>query len=156
MTRLKVVMTSIIVLTIAVQFIPVTLNQNNQIKETDIGRIYPVPARVQAILKNACYDCHSEHTNYPWYANLQPIGGWMASHINKGKKELNFSDFGSYSAHRQQSKLKAIINSIHDETMPITSYKLIHREAKLAEKDKTLVINWIEKTKDSLSLTKQQ
>jgi hypothetical protein len=154
MNRVKIVMTMIIILAIAIQFIPITLNQNSQVINTDINRIYPVPSQVQAVLKNACYDCHSEHTSYPWYARIQPVSGWMASHINKGKKELNFSDFGSYSAHRQQSKLKAIINSIHDETMPIASYTLIHRKAKLSEKDKTLVINWLEKTKDSLSLIK--
>jgi len=156
MRLVKVVLAMIILLVISIQFIPVIRNQDSRLRNTAINKIYPVPLRVQAILKNSCYDCHSDYTRYPWYANLQPVSGWMASHINRGKKELNFSDFGSYSVRRQQSKLKAVINSIQDETMPITSYTLIHREAKLAENDKKLVINWIEKTKDSLSLIKEK
>ncbi|QNK63102.1 heme-binding domain-containing protein [Pedobacter sp. PAMC26386] len=156
MKRVKTVLTAGLILLIAIQFIPVNSNQDVQIKATDLNRIYPVPLQVQAILKNSCYDCHSNYTRYPWYSNLQPISGWMASHINKGKKELNFSDLGSYPLRKQQSKLKAIINSIHDGTMPLVSYLFIHKKAELSETDKTLVINWIEKTKDSLSLLKKE
>lgn len=155
MARVKVILIAMLLFLIAIQFIPVSSNQDNQIKNTDITRIYPVPRQVQAIIKKAFYDCHSNYTPYPWYANLQPVRGWMASHISQGKRELNFSEFGSYSKYKQQSKLRAIINSIQDKTMPLASYTLIHKNAKLTPAAQTLVISWMEKTKDGLSLTNQ-
>lgn len=156
MDRVKVILIVMLIFLIAIQFVPVSSNQDSQLKRTAITKIYPVPSKVQAILKESCYDCHSNHTQYPWYAKLQPISGWMAAHISNGKKELNFSEFGSYSKYKQQSKLKAILNSIHDGTMPIASYTFIHSKTKLTPSAQTLVINWVEKTKDSLSLTNQQ
>jgi len=116
----------------------------------DITRVFPVPEKINGILKNSCYDCHSNNTRYPWYAMLQP-GGWLlASHIKKGKQELNFNEFGSYSRRRQQSKLKSIGNSIKDETMPLSSYTLIHRSAKLSQTERDLVTNWVEQMRYSL------
>lgn len=156
MDRVKVILTIMLIFLIAIQFVPVSSNQDSQLKKTGFTKIYPVPAKVQAILKKSCDDCHSNYTQYPWYANLQPVSGWMASHISKGKRELNFSEFGSYSKYKQKSKLKAIINSIQDGTMPLASYTLIHKNAKLSPAAQTLVINWMEQMEDSLSLTNQQ
>jgi hypothetical protein len=82
--------------------------------------------------------------------------GWLlANHIKEGKAELNFSEFGSYSQRRQMSKLKAIENSIKDGTMPLTSYILIHKDAKLSKEEKAFVIEWATRTRDSLSLRRQ-
>jgi len=78
---------------IILQFIRPTKNEGMALAETDILHADSVPADVQKILKTSCYDCHSNHTNYPWYTNIQPIGLWMQWHVNDGKKELNFSEF---------------------------------------------------------------
>lgn len=139
---------------VLIQFIQPARNTSGQAYPADISRIYPMPEEVQGILKTSCYDCHSNNTDYPWYAKIQPGGWWLASHIRKGKEELNFNEFGKYSPSRQQSKLKAISNSIKDGTMPISSYTMIHRNAKLSRTERQLILNWIEKTKDSLSQIK--
>jgi hypothetical protein len=131
------------VLIIVMQFIQPERN-NRKTKGMDITKIYPVPANIYGILKNSCYDCHSNSTRYPWYTYIQPFGWWMASHIREGKSELNFDEFGDYSSRRQKSKLKAITESIKDETMPLPSYTLMHRSAKLSEKDKELLIHWLD------------
>ena len=80
---------------ILIQFIQPARNKSGQVLPTDITRMVTIPAEVKAILEVACYDCHSNNTRYPWYANIQPGGWWLANHIKKGKKELNFSEFGS-------------------------------------------------------------
>ena len=134
---------------IAIQFIQPVPNNSRQITEMDISKIHSVPVKVQAILKNSCYDCHSNHTRYPWYAYIQPGGWWLASHIKEGKAKLNFSEFGGYSKRRQQSKLKSIIGSIKDETMPLPSYTLIHRNARLSETEKVLILGWVKRTNES-------
>ncbi|MGV3706476.1 MAG: heme-binding domain-containing protein [Arcticibacter sp.] len=139
---------------VLIQFIQPVRNQGGQAYPADISRIYPMPENVQGILKTSCYDCHSNNTNYPWYANIQPGAWWLASHISKGKDELNFNEFGNYSSRKKQSKLKAIASSIKDVTMPISSYTLIHRNAKLSRTEQELILDWVEKTKDSLSQIK--
>jgi hypothetical protein len=128
-----------------IQFIQPDRNQSGQAAILDISRIYPVPESVQGILRESCYDCHSDNTRYPWYSFSQPAAWWVSSHIRKGKSELNFNQFGSYSARRQRSKLKSIASSIKDPTMPLPSYTLIHRNALLSAKDRQLILQWTAK-----------
>jgi hypothetical protein len=153
MKRIKIIVLVLLLIIIVIQFIQPAPNENGQVLETDITKIVEVPKNVQAILKSSCYDCHSNKTEYPWYSKIQPGGWWMASHIEKGKSELNFNEFGSYSKRRQQSKLKSIANTLKDGTMPIYSYTIIHKDAKLGKEDKALLINWIEIASDSLAAT---
>jgi hypothetical protein len=136
---------------ICIQFIQPDHNKNGQVLNTDISKMLTVPDSVLTILKNACYDCHSNNTNYPWYSNIQPMGWLMAKHIKNGKAELNFSEFGSYSTRRQVSKLTGISNSIHDDIMPLWSYKLMHKNAQLTTLEKKILIKWAEQSKDSVS-----
>lgn len=152
MSRIKKILLAALIVFIAIQFIRPARNESGQPSPADISKIDSVPGNVQAILKTSCYDCHSNHTNYPWYSNIQPAGWWLASHIKEGKAELNFSEFGQYSIRRQRSKLFAIAKSIEDGTMPLPSYALVHSNSRLTTHEKALLINWANKTKDSLSL----
>ena len=136
---------------IAIQFIQPVHNKSGQVLPSDFIKVYVVPSNVQTILQNACYDCHSNNTNYPWYSNIQPMAWMMARHIKNGKEKLNFSEFDSYSSRRQISKLKGIANQIKDDEMPLSSYKLMHSKATLTKEEKNLIINWFNKTADSLS-----
>lgn len=151
MQRIRILVLVALVIGIAIQFIQPVHNTNGQVISTDIAKLYTVPNNVQATLQTACYDCHSNNTNYPWYSHIQP-GAWlMASHITKGKAMLNFSQFGDLSIRKQQSKLMSIINQIKDGEMPIASYTFIHRNAVLTANQKTMLINWAASVKDSLS-----
>ena len=136
---------------VSIQFIQPTRNNSGLFLPSDISNTVVVPNEVSNILKNSCFDCHSNNTRYPWYSFIQPGAWWMDSHIRKGKVNLNFSEFGSYSNRKQQSKLQAIANSIKDETMPISFYTLLHKNAKLSPDDKLVLLGWVKTTKDSLS-----
>jgi hypothetical protein len=74
----------------------------------------------------------------------------MEGHIDEGKEELNFSEFGGYSKRRQKSKLKSIMSQIRDDEMPLWNYTLIHRDAKLSKKDKELLEEWLTNLRDNL------
>jgi hypothetical protein len=152
LSHLKKILLAIGIVIIGIQFFRPALNKSNQVFDTDISKIITTPDSVQALLKNACYDCHSNNTNYPWYVNIQPVGWLMANHIKKGKDELNFSEFGSYSSRRQLSKLNGIANSIRDDIMPLSSYKWMHKNAQLSTYEKALLINWVQQAHDSLSV----
>ena len=151
MNWIKKVLLATGIVFIAIQFIQPAKNLNNQVLATDIIKTIPVPDNVQAILKNACYDCHSNNTVYPWYANIQPMGWLMANHIKEGKAELNFNAFGSYSKRKQLSKLNGIANSIKDDIMPLSSYKFMHKNARLTANEKALLNKWAEQSEDILS-----
>ncbi len=151
MSRIKKIALASGIIFIAIQFIQPVRNKSGQVLPTDFAKVYTVPANVQSILQNVCYDCHSNNTDYPWYSNIQPIAWMMARHISNGKEKLNFSDFGSNTTRKQISKLKEISNEIKGGEMPITSYKLMHKNAGLSQNEKDLLMNWIQKTADSLS-----
>jgi len=147
----KILLTAGIVL-IIIQFIQPAHNTREQVLATDISKTISISDSVKALLKITCYDCHSNYTVYPWYSNIQPVGWLMAKHLKKGKDELNFSEFGSYSSRRQLSKLNGIANSIKDNIMPLWSYKMMHKNAKLDTEEKKLLINWAQQSGDSLSV----
>lgn len=138
----KKILLFVLVILVGIQFIRPAKNQSANASTQDITKMYPVPDSVKQILEKACYDCHSNNTRYPWYDNIQPVGWWMANHIKEGKKELNFSEFGSYTLKRQSRKLKKSAKEVDGGHMPIGSYLWIHKDAKLSDAEKQTYINW--------------
>ena len=135
---------------IVIQFIRPVKNKSEGISNTDISKIYPVPADVQTILKTSCYDCHSNNTVYPWYANIQPVAWWLDSHIQDGKRQLNFSEFATYRIGRQYRKLDEINKEVKEDGMPLDNYLWIHRYAKLNEQQKLTLANWVVAVRDTI------
>ena len=151
MSSTKKILLVLLTIFIVVQFIRPARNKSTQLLPTDFTKLYKVPDTVQSVLQKACYDCHSNNTNYPWYSNIQPVAWMLARHIKNGKEKLNFSDFGSNTTRKQISKLKGIANQIKDDEMPIVSYKAMHTKANLTKEEKILIMDWMNKTADSLS-----
>ncbi len=116
----------------------------------DITVKLPVPHEVQNILRTSCYNCHSNNTRYPWYAEVQPFGWFLNDHIVNGKKELNFSEFGSYRLRRQYIKLQQIAGQVEDEEMPLPSYLIIHTEARLTAEQRERLIAWANAMRDTM------
>lgn len=114
-------------------------------------KVYNVPKNVEAIVRTSCYDCHSNNTNYPWYSNIQPVRFFMEHHIKEAKEDLNFDEWGKYSKRKQENKLDRIVKQIKSDEMPLASYTLIHKNARLTTVQKKEVMDWISKIKDSIS-----
>lgn len=151
MSRKKKTLLLIAVALLVIQFIQPARNTSGQVLSTDFVMMYKPPQQIQSILQNACYDCHSNNTRYPWYANVQPMAWLMSSHIKNGKEKLNMSEFGNLSIRKQISKLKEISNQIKDDEMPIASYKLMHADARLSKDEKDLLMKWLQTKAASLS-----
>ena len=153
----KIILTIFLLLFIvfvSIQFIQPVRNTSGQLLPTDISNIYKIPPDVFALIKNSCYDCHSNNTNYPWYSNIQPVGWLLEADVNNGKEKINFSEFGTLSLRRQISKLRNIEKRIKDGTMPIKVYQIMHPNAQLNEGEKKLVFDWIQDTQDSIALAR--
>ena len=143
MRLFKKILIGLAVVLVLIQFVPRSINKSREILSADITKIYSVPDDVLSIFKNACYDCHSNHTRYPWYSHIQPFRLFLDKHIKDGKEELNFSEYGLYSVRRQRNKLKAIREALEDGTMPLQSYRLMHPKARLTKKQKDTIVRWI-------------
>lgn len=135
-----------------IQFIPVEKNQAAVNQPNDIFAHHPASAEVQAIFKKACYDCHSNHTNYPWYANVQPLAWWINHHVEEGKGELNFSEFATYKPKKARHKLEEVAAEVDEHEMPLKSYTWIHAEAKLTNAERKLLMDWAKSTRDSIQV----
>lgn len=146
----KKISVTLLLVFIGIQFIPKNYNQSNTVLAADFMTTFDVPENIEAQLRVSCYDCHSNNTYYPWYNKIQPVAWFLEGHIKEGKEELNFSEFGVYSKRRQKNKLKSIISQIKDDEMPLTSYKMIHSDAKLSKKDKEVLEEWLTNLRDNL------
>lgn len=121
----------------------------------DISTKYLVPLQVNSILQSACNDCHSNKTKYPWYAEVQPMGWWLADHVNEGKRELNLSTFTQLPIAVQNHKLEEVIEMVKEGEMPLASYTYLglHHEANLTNEQRELIVSWAEHQMDSLRAT---
>ena len=111
-----------------------------------------VSSEVESVLKTSCFDCHSNHTNYPFYAQVAPISFWINHHVEEGKEHLNFSDWNNYSIKKKLHKLDEIIEEIDEHEMPLGSYTLIHHDAKLKEESSKLLINWSKELQNAYNI----
>lgn len=140
---IKKISIALLVILVLIQFIPVEKNDSGD-QQFNISNNYEIPGNVQTILKNACNDCHSNQTEYPWYSKIQPVGFWLNNHIQDGKRHLNFSEFTNRPLAYQNHKLEETIEMVEQNEMPIPSYTYLglHPEANLTEGEKQEIIDW--------------
>ena len=131
---------TVIIFFIAIQFIKVDIKEHiDTSKELEIK----APKEIAAILRNSCYDCHSNSVNMPWYGYIAPVSWYVRDHIKSGRKILNFSEFNAYDKTVQQKKYEKIIEATVIR-MPLPSYVYIHHHAKLTNEEKKMLKIWCE------------
>ncbi len=135
---MKKLLIAIIILFVGIQFIPYDVPANVPDKK---GEPLQAPKEVASILKRSCYDCHSNHTNFPWYSSVAPVSFFTKKHVKEGRKHLNFSKWNSYSDEKKAKFLEKIPKAIKSK-MPLPSYLLIHKDAKLSDADKKTLSDW--------------
>ncbi len=140
MKYLKYVSILLLLTLVVIQFIRPDKN-NGGYQSVDLFEKEVVHSKeIATILKNNCYDCHSDQTNYPWYAEIAPIHYFLAAHVNDGKKHFNVSAWETYSAKRKDHKLEELIEYIEEGEMPLESYTWLH--GKLSKDDTKALLDW--------------
>lgn len=132
---------------IAIQFIPVKLNQSYITPKEDFIEINQPSSEIAQMIRYSCYDCHSNNTLYPWYDRIAPVSWWINHHIEEGKEELNFSEWSTYPKKRKERKLKEFIEMIEEREMPLKSYLITHGDASLSDENIENLKKWIETIK---------
>jgi cytochrome c551/c552 len=133
---LKRIGAGLIALLIVLQFFPV-----EQSNPAERGK-FRAPADVEAVLRRACYDCHSHETVWPWYAKIAPLSFLLANDVKEGRREVNFSTWETYNDQRRARKLKEIVKEVQSGDMPPWYYVPLHPDAKLSPTDRQAIINW--------------
>lgn len=150
MKILKRILFVIAGLFVILQFIRPPRNISDSAPMNDIATRFNVPQDVQNTLRTSCYDCHSNTTRHPWYAEIQPVGWWLNSHIQAARRELNFSEFAAYRPRRQFIKLEQIAEQVSESEMPLPSYLIIHTDARLSQERKDMLVAWTNVMRDSM------
>lgn len=132
----------IAVVFVAIQLVPVDRENKAVDKRNNFVDIYKTPENIKSILKNACYDCHSNEVTYPNYAYVAPISWTIKDHVNEGREHLNFSEWGTYNKDLKQNAIKKTISSVRDFQMPLPSYIGYHPKANLTTKQRSELENY--------------
>lgn len=143
-------MKKLLLVIVALPAFAVVLQTEQKIAKNDIRKVFPVPTEVDAILKKACNDCHSNVTVLPWYASIPGISNYINHHIEEGREELDFSEFAKYPLYKQFHKLEEIEEEVLEGNMPLTAYTIMHRQADLSEDERELLAQWTRAMRDTL------
>lgn len=99
------------------------------------------PDNIMTLLKDSCYDCHSNEVNWPWYSSIAPFSWVISEHVNSGRKWLNFSVWEDYTKEEKKKKMKGIYRTAY-AVMPLQSYIWLHEEADLTKEQRQLIRDW--------------
>lgn len=140
---MKKIFLGILIVIILIQFIRPEKNVSPEVVN-DISTVMNVPKNVQEIIKTSCGDCHSNNTKYPWYSEIAPVSWYLASHVNDGKKHLNFSEWAAYNKNQKEHIIKDLKKELKSKEMPLNSYLWIHKEAIVSPEQYKILLDWID------------
>lgn len=90
----------------------------------------------RALVKQHCFQCHSNETEWPWYSNIAP-GSWLiAMDVIEGRDEFNFSDWNN-----NPGELDEMVEKIQEGEMPPIQYWIFHPSSKMNDQQKQELIN---------------
>ena len=130
MKKTWIVMALLAGILVILQFIPSAIPENSAVNSGDII-MNGNAGEVSELLKKACYDCHSNQVEFPWYAKVAPASWLLARDIKNGKEHLNFSEWEAYSKRNKIGRLETIQEEVTSGAMPLKIYTLMHKEARL-------------------------
>ncbi len=134
---MKNVLIAFLIIFGAMQLIQVE-NENFPIDET---KMIKAPEEIMTMLDNSCMDCHSNQTNWPWYSNVAPMSWVISSHVNDGRRAVNYSQWEDYSPEEKKKKLEATYRTVY-AVMPLSSYLWLHPEADLTKEQRKQIRDW--------------
>ena len=147
---MKKVIILLIVILIGIQFITIDKTNPSADMTKDFIDITNPPSELGNVIKSACYDCHSNHTRYPWYSDVAPFSWLIKEHVNNGRRHMNFSIWPDYKEAKKANKIDECIEMIKSDEMPLKGYVMLHEEAEITHEQKMQLISWFNELRDSL------
>jgi hypothetical protein len=140
----KKLLIGVVVLLVAIQFWPIDRTPPPVTGEIE------APPEVMAILETSCFDCHSSETIWPWYSRIAPVSIWIARHVEQGRGDLDLSNWADYSPDRADHKLEELMEMVEAGEMPLPSYLILHRDARLTPEQSDVLLRWAEEARAEL------
>ena len=137
-----------LILLAAIQFIPVNRANPAVDRSQSIYATLSMPADAKAVFERSCKNCHSDETSWPWYSYVAPLSWVVARDVHQARKAMNLSEWGGYSANQKTDKLEEICEQLTNGDMPDRKYTLIHWHARLTAKERDLVCQWTEDSRE--------
>lgn len=144
----KIVLWTVVGL-VAIQLIPIDRTNPPVKKEQNFVDVFNTPPKIAIMLKNACYDCHSNETVYPNYAYVAPVSWSVKHHVNEGREHLNFSTWTTFNPYLKKGMLEHSVEQIKNRMMPLPGYIPYHDKANLSEADRKLLADYFQSILDS-------
>ncbi|MCH2225283.1 MAG: heme-binding domain-containing protein [Crocinitomicaceae bacterium] len=136
----------LLIILVILQFIPVDRSVSKVLAGDDFIAMTKPTEKIEELLRANCYDCHSVETKHPWYSNVAPLSWWIAHHVEEGREELNFSNWGKMSSEKQDHKLEECAEEVEEGKMPLKSYTLTH--GSLSDDEKEILEDWFESLRE--------
>jgi hypothetical protein len=124
----------LVVIFVGIQFVPYGRDHSNPPIIQEPNWINP---QTRELAVRACFDCHSNQVNWPWYSNIAPVSWLVQRDVDEAREKLNFSDWGNYPP-REVDELGEVIA---EGEMPPFQYLIIHPAARLSASEKEQLIN---------------
>lgn len=115
--------------------------------DEDFLTVYKIDEQTKNIIKNSCYDCHSNETVYPWYSNIAPISWMIKHHIDEGKEHVNFSTFSKYNNEQKEHIIEECVEVLEHKEMPLAGYVVFHKNAQLDSQQNENLISYFKSLK---------
>lgn len=122
---------------IAIQFVPYGRDHANP--PITIEPPWDTP-RTRALAVRACFDCHSNETNWPWYSHVAPVSWLVQRDVAEGRRALNYSEWDRHYREAHDSEI------IRAGEMPPWFYALPLTRARLTPAERTLLVSGLEAT----------
>ena len=129
---------------VAIQFIPVERSN------PPVTGLVDAPEDVMSTLRRSCWNCHSNETEWPWYAYVAPVSWRVSQHVWMAREHVNFTEWDSYDAEELDEAFEEIAEEIEKGGMPLSDYLLLHREAKLTTADRERLVAWAESARERI------
>ncbi len=143
MVRVKRIALVLVALFLIAQFVQPERTNPPIIPSRSLEAHVQVPPDVLPILKRACGDCHSSETKWPWYSHVAPVSWLVADDVNVGRSHINFHDWEAQENPKEAAEhLGLICKEVREKGMPPFSYRLMHRESHLSDKDVDAICAW--------------
>ena len=98
-------------------------------------------ARTRELARRACFDCHSNETDWPWYSWVAPASWIVTSDVHEAREHLNFSEFDQDPGHADEAA-----EMVRKGEMPLDEYELLHPDARLSDAEREELIAGLQAT----------
>jgi mono/diheme cytochrome c family protein len=91
--------------------------------------------QARALVKEHCFQCHSNETEWTWYSNIAPASWLISMDVSEAREHFNFSDWKT-----SDEDLDELKEAIEKGEMPPIQYWIFHPKSKMnAEQKKELI-----------------